>query len=128
MSFQFHGKEFIFTQPDGTVINIKGWGDRHYAVFETLFGFTVVRDPNTGFYRIAKVSEDGDELEPSEVLVEDFDSTTTNQSKSIRITHNSAKAKGKEAFQLLGGRRRCERRRDQYKSMALATNMAGRNQ
>jgi hypothetical protein len=44
MSFPFFSKEFTFTQPDGTQFQVRGWGDQHYAVFETLDGFTVVQD------------------------------------------------------------------------------------
>ncbi len=43
MSFPFHSKEFTFTQPDGTQITVKGWGDQHYAVFETLDGRVVLK-------------------------------------------------------------------------------------
>jgi hypothetical protein len=44
MSFPFFGEEFTFTQPDGTRLAVRGWGDQHGAVFETLDGYTVTRD------------------------------------------------------------------------------------
>jgi hypothetical protein len=47
MSTPFSGKEFTFTQPDGTALRVRGWGDQHHAVFETLNGYTVVEDPAT---------------------------------------------------------------------------------
>ncbi len=65
MSVPFFGKQLTFTQPDGTKIQVKGWGNQERAVFETLDGFTVVRDPVTGFYQYAAVSDDGDDLLPS---------------------------------------------------------------
>ena len=40
MASPFIGKTFTFTQPDGTTIQLRGWGDQHYAVFETLDGYT----------------------------------------------------------------------------------------
>ena len=33
MSYPFYDKEFTYTQPDGTEIRVKGWGDQHHAVF-----------------------------------------------------------------------------------------------
>ena len=59
MATPFSDKVFTFTQPDGTKIQVRGWGDQHYAVFETLDGFTVVKNPSTGFFEIAQLSSDG---------------------------------------------------------------------
>lgn len=59
MPMPFRGKEFTFTQPDGQLITVKGWGNQFQAVFETLDGFTVVRNPDTGFFEYAAASEDG---------------------------------------------------------------------
>lgn len=65
MSAPFLGKEFTFTQSDGTTLQVRGWGNQERAVFETLDGFTVVRDPATGFYQYAAVSNDGNDLLPT---------------------------------------------------------------
>jgi hypothetical protein len=65
MSRRFEGKSFTFTQPDGTEIRLRGWGDQHHAVFETLDGYTVVKNPTTGYYEVARLSADGNALEPS---------------------------------------------------------------
>lgn len=67
MSFPFFGEEFSFPQPDGTRLAVRGWGDQNSAVFETLDGFTVVRDPITGFYHYAALTPDGSDLRPSGV-------------------------------------------------------------
>ena len=45
MATPFIGKRFTFTQPDGTKIQLRGWGDQHYAVFETPDGYTVTVFP-----------------------------------------------------------------------------------
>ena len=50
MAVPFSGKSFDFTQPDGSTIQLRGWGNQYYAVFETLDGYTVVRNPATGFF------------------------------------------------------------------------------
>ena len=120
MSFQFHGKEFTFTQPDGTQFEVRGWGDQHYATFETLDGHTVVRNANTGFWEIAERSEDGDTLVPSGAPAHDFDRAAHASSRGIRIGREDAKAKGLEAFRLMDGGRRCEQRRQQRRSMVRA--------
>lgn len=39
-----------FTQPDGTRIELRGWGDEFYAVFETTDGYTVVFDQGVKAY------------------------------------------------------------------------------
>jgi len=65
MATPFSGKTFTFTQPDGTKIQVRGWGDQHYAVFETLDGYTVVKNPSTGFFEIAQLSNDETRLEPA---------------------------------------------------------------
>ena len=53
MATPFSGKTFTFTQPDGTKIQVRGWGNQNYAVFETLDGYTLARNPSTGFFEIA---------------------------------------------------------------------------
>ena len=55
MSVPFFGKEFTFTQPDGSQLQVRGFGDQHQAVFETLDGFTVAKDPVSGFFHYAQV-------------------------------------------------------------------------
>jgi len=65
MTMPFHGRTFAFTQPDGSKIQLRGWGDQHYAVFETLDGYTVTRNPTTGYYEVARLSADGSTLQPA---------------------------------------------------------------
>lgn len=110
MSVPFYGEEFEFTQPDGTTLRVKGWGDQHHAVFETLDGFTVVEDPITGFYSYAALSSDHERLESTSVRIGVADPTRLGLSPSVRITGESAKALAATRF---GGlKRRCETRRE----------------
>lgn len=53
MSQPFFGQEFEFTQPDGSKLRVRGWGDQQRAVFETLDGRPVRRDPQTGYFTIS---------------------------------------------------------------------------
>lgn len=55
MSYPFQGKIFTFTQPDGTELPVRGWGDQHHAVFETLDGYTITQNPVTGFYEYSSL-------------------------------------------------------------------------
>ena len=64
MPYPFHGKEFEFAQPDGRKIKLLGWGDQSRAIFETVEGFTVIKNPMTGFHEYAKLSEDKDSSNP----------------------------------------------------------------
>ena len=65
MPTPYVGREFTFTNPDGTLVRVRGYGNQFAAVFETLDGFTVAKDPQTGFYHYAYLSPDGTRLEPT---------------------------------------------------------------
>lgn len=67
MPMPFVNKEFTFTQPDGTQLKVRGTGNQHSAIFETLDGYTVMRDPTSGFYHYARLADNGDALVPSGV-------------------------------------------------------------
>lgn len=112
---QFKEKEFTFTQPDGSEFKVLGFGDQHYARFETLDGLTVVQNPHTGFYEVAALSEDGDELVPTGVTAESAEAENLNLTRSIRVNAAAAKAKSFEAFNMMEGTRRCDERRQQRK-------------
>ncbi len=116
MAYQFHDKEFTFTQPDGSKFKVKGWGDQHYARFETIDGQTVTLDPVTEFYSIATLSDDGDELEATSIRADDSNNAVASRdlesSSAIRISAESATAKGLEASRMMIGGRRCEKRRE----------------
>jgi M6 family metalloprotease-like protein len=119
MATPFIGKVFTFTQPDGTEIQVRGWGDQHYAVFETLDGYTVVKNPATGFFEIAQVSDDGTLLEPAPGPPGNLDGTRAGVAPGVRITREAARARGMEAGRRMGGRR-CDRRREERKNLARA--------
>jgi M6 family metalloprotease-like protein len=44
MSHPFFGEEFTFSQPDGSTIQVRAWGDQQNALFETLDGQQLTRD------------------------------------------------------------------------------------
>lgn len=124
MATPFIGKTFTFTQPDGTTFKVRGWGDQHYAVFETLDGYSVVKDPSTGFYEIAQVSGDGTELEPAPGPRGNLDGVRAAVPPGLRITREAARARGMQGALQMGGRR-CDQRREQRKQMARAARTLG---
>lgn len=63
MSAPFLGKEFTFTQPDGSQIRLRGFGNPLQARFETLEGVPVLKDDVTGYYRPVTASDRARALE-----------------------------------------------------------------
>jgi M6 family metalloprotease-like protein len=127
MPTHFSGKVFTFRQPDGSSIELRGWGDQSYAVFETLDGFTVTKNAETGYYEVARLSDDGSALEPASNLLRRLDGAAAGLARGLRVRRESALAAARAAFQRLSGRR-CEQRRlalrDQLRSIR-ATAAAG---
>lgn len=54
-------------QPDGTVLNLRGYGDEFYCRYETPDGYTVIRDPQTSIWRYADPGPEG--LVPGKYVV-----------------------------------------------------------
>ncbi len=56
------GEVFDVHQPDGALIKVRIWGDEFYQVFESLDGYTLVRDPKSKEICYAELSADENEL------------------------------------------------------------------
>ena len=93
MPVAFFGKEFTFEQPDGTKVKLLGWGNQYTAVFEDPRGYTVIKDPKTGFYQYARLSADKSSFEPSGKNVGAADPATLGLEKHLRITKKAGKKK-----------------------------------
>lgn len=119
MSTPFFGKQFTFTQPDGTPLQVMGWGDQNLAVFETLEGFTLVQDPVTGAYQYARASADGDDLQPLGVEPGKVLPQALGIAPHIRTSPEAARARAREGRGLPRGRSRWEQRREQARQMRL---------
>ncbi len=119
MATPFTGKTFTFTQPDGTTLQVRGWGDQHYAVFETLDGYTLAKNPTTGFFEIAQLSSDGTSLEAAPGPPGNLDSARAPVGPGLRINREAARARGFEGALRFGGRR-CDKRREERKNMGRA--------
>ena len=113
MPMPFQQREFTFTNPDGTEFQVRGSGNQFHAVFETLDGYTVTKDPETGFYQYARLSDSGDELLPTGVNVNGAGPASDLGLKpGLRVPPEAAKQQAR-ARAVAGPRRRWEERREQ---------------
>lgn len=117
MATRFIGQVFTFTQPDGSTIQLRGWGDQHYAVFETLDGYTVTRNPATGYYEVARLAADGNALEPAPGPGGRLDGAGS--PRGLRVRRESAMAAARESAERMSGRR-CEQRRQERRQQMRA--------
>ncbi len=58
----YFGEETTALQPDGTSVTVVLWGDEYYIRAETPDGYTVVRDPETGWICYAELNADGSDM------------------------------------------------------------------
>lgn len=79
------------TQPDGTEINIKLFGDEFYSWYEDLDGYTVMKNTKNNTWSYAKQNDFGD-LEPSEDLVGKVKPINLNIRKYLRDENKFFKA------------------------------------
>ena len=124
MALSFNGREFTFTQPDGSRIPVRGWGNQYYAVFETLDGFTIIQNQSTQFFEYAKLSDDGDTLESTGIPVGSTIPPEISLSRKLRVNPGSAKKQAIEAKKAMP-KRQCEIRREQAKAASLQSPVAG---
>jgi hypothetical protein len=110
MATPFFAQIFTFKQPDGTDIKLRGWGDQHYAVFETLDGYTATQNPATGYWEVARLSPDGQALEAAPGPAGPLEGLGAGVRPGLRIRREAARARGRESALLTAGRR-CDQRR-----------------
>src|SRR5262245_8978168 len=114
MSTPFIDEAFTFTNPDGSTIRLRGTGNQYYAVFETLDGYTVVRD-DTGFYRYASLSDDKNRLVPTSAQVGEADPQALGLQRHIRIRRDSARQQAIQSALRQGPQSRWQIRRAEKK-------------
>jgi M6 family metalloprotease-like protein len=113
MPTPYEGEEFTFFNPDGSEIRVRGWGNQFAAVFETLEGYTIVKDPQSGFFHYAVLSEDGTELLPSGTPVGEEAPERLPITPHMRVTPDAAKQQARAAQDATGVQPRWETRRQQ---------------
>jgi M6 family metalloprotease-like protein len=123
MAKRFDGKVFTFTQPDGSTVQLRGFGDQYHARFETLDGYTVTQNPTTGYWEIARLTPDGNALEPVPQLAAPLDGASAGVTRSIRLPATRAAALARQSTLLVGGRR-CDQRREERRQQLRALRTA----
>lgn len=94
------GETTWFSQPNGSVLELRIFGDEFYAVTETTGGYVLVFDPATKAYYYALLSANGDELVSSGVMVREGDNPKAlGFKKHIRINKASRRNKAKRNFE-----------------------------
>lgn len=74
----YDGQKIELSQPDGTIIIVKGYGDEFYGRFESLDGYTLVRDSGTGQMVYADLSDDASDFVPTNVVYDHRNPTDPN--------------------------------------------------
>lgn len=116
MPTPFVNEEFTFTNPDGSTIRVRGSGNQYYAVFETLDGYTVVKNPDNGFYTYAQLSEDKSQLIATDGIVGQVAPQSLGIQPHLRIQTESAKQQAQSAPMLQEGFSQWRVRRQQKKT------------
>jgi M6 family metalloprotease-like protein len=119
MCVPYDGREFTFHNPDQTVIRVRGWGDQNAAVFETLDGYTVVKDRVSGFYHYATVSSDGSDLVSTGIPIGRVAAPDAlGVPKGVRMPNSTTPAKLQAAGGIVGEQlRRWQVRRESKRSL-----------
>ncbi|MCF7957435.1 MAG: hypothetical protein K9M57_03195, partial [Phycisphaerae bacterium] len=89
----YDGQEIELTQPDGTMIIVKGYGDEFYGRFESLDGYTLVRNGDTGEMVYADLSDDTFDLVPTDVVYDHRNPTDPNHPDFVARMHTRLRAK-----------------------------------
>ena len=120
MSTPFVNEEFTFTNPDGSTVQVRGSGNQYYAVFETLDGYTVVQDPETGFYKYATLAEDGHALVPTRQAPGEVDPQSLDLRPHLRPSPERARQEAQRSPLRQGPQSRWQIRREEKKTRRRA--------
>ncbi|MGB7982640.1 MAG: M6 family metalloprotease domain-containing protein [Candidatus Nanopelagicales bacterium] len=97
MPTPYTGQRFVFTNPDGSQVHVRGFGNQFAAVFETDDGFTVVKDPASGFFHYAQRSPDGTTLVPTGPRVGEIAPGALTLSTHLRPAASATRARARAA-------------------------------
>ena len=118
MSMPFFGQRFTFTNPDGSKLSVVGWGDQFHAHFETPEGYTVVRNPATGFYEYAHLSPDANALVANGIRADEAPPTALR--KHLRMQPAARRSASVAAQAALGPKPRWQIRREEHRQTLIA--------
>ncbi len=106
-------QKVVVTQPDGTRLELRGWGDEFYRVIETVDGYTVI--DVAGWWQYARLNEAGTEFVATGAIVGAADPAGLGLAKHLRLTAASQKSKALSARTVLAERK--QRRVSQLRSV-----------
>ena len=110
MAVPYRGEEFAFFNPDGSRVRVRGWGNQFAAVFETLDGYTVVKNPESGFFEYATLTPNLQALAPAGARLGTADPESLGIPQHVRVSQSAARAEALDALNQYP-RRRWEQRR-----------------
>lgn len=119
MPSPFVGEIFTFQNPDGSDVTLRGWGNQFAAVFETLDGYTAVKAPD-GYYEYAKLTDDGETLQPSGARIGETDPKTLALPQHLRLTHEATRAYAARTRAEVGSIPRWMERRQEVRARHIA--------
>ena len=125
MPTPFINERFTFTNPDGSTVEVIGSGNQFFAHFETDDGYTVVKDPQSGFYTYAEISNDNSRLLPvNNAIVGKVDPKSLKLKKHVRVSASVAKGMARASELAQDVVPRWKQRREEKKSLRQSKNLA----
>ena len=91
----YWGEIFEFKQPDGTLAQVKVYGDEYYQYVESLDGYTLVRSPETGWIEYAETNEDDSDFIATGVVYDPRQRTDPNHPVFNTLAQRASELKGK---------------------------------
>ena len=59
-AYPHQGQPWAVTQPDGSRVDVTLWGDEFYVRAESTDGYTLIQDPDTGWFCYAMLADSGE--------------------------------------------------------------------
>ncbi len=126
MPTPFINQRFTFTNPDGSTVEVVGSGNQFFAHFETDDGYTVVKDPQSGYYTYAATSKDNRHLLPvNNGIVGRVDPESLNLKKHVRVSASAARGIVNTSELLQTVEPRWRKRREEKKALRIRGLEAG---
>ena len=119
----YAGDVMELQQPDGSRVHVRFWGDEYYCRGESLDGYTVVRDPATGWIVYAELNEEESEFIPTEAVYDHRQSTDPNNPVFAAHRMGIRNAGGTDKEHANGLRKQLKQRQDIVEARHLQRRM-----
>ncbi|MCE7066995.1 M6 family metalloprotease domain-containing protein [Dyadobacter sp. CY326] len=126
MAAPFLNERFTFTNPDESTVEVIGTGNQFFAHFETDDGYTVIQDPQSGYFTYAQTSDDKSQLLPvNNGIVGKADPGLLNLEKHARVIKSAARSIVSSSDLLQSTEPRWKKRREEKKAAKINNMNAG---